>query len=164
VRMKRLLLTAAVVAAISCLAAPASRAQSQALLGPDVGLWVDLGKIDLGLIAEFLITPEVSIQPGVHFVIDAYPNTTLLIFDGNVHYNFALRGQTFSPYVRGGIGIWHSSYSSGSISSSGTDVHLNIGGGLTFNTRSDMQPFVGLSIAFVGGSDVKLHGGLKWAI
>lgn len=162
--MKRFLLTAAVVAAIAMMAAPAVKAQSQALLGPDVGLWVDMGNIDLGLIAEFLVTPEVSIQPGIHFVVDAGPNTTLLIFDGNVHYNFALRGQTFSPYVRGGLGIWHASYSSDNFSSSNTDVHLNIGGGLTFNTRSNMQPFVGMNIAFVGGSDIKLHGGLKWAL
>lgn len=162
--MKRFLLTAAFVAAMSCMAAPASKAQSQVLFGPELGIWVDMGKINIGLIAEFLVTPEVSIQPGIHFVPNAYSNTTLMIFDGNVHYNFALRGQTFSPYVRGGVGIWYLSYTNGNLSSSSTDVHLNIGGGLTFNTRSDMQPFLGLSIAFVGGSDVKLHGGVKWAL
>jgi hypothetical protein len=161
--MKRSLLTAMVVAAISFMAAPDVTAQSQASIGPDVGLWVDWGKIDLGLIADFLVTPEVSIQPGIHFVVGV-DNTTVMLFDGNVHYNFAIRGQTFAPYIRGGLGVWYQSYSFNNVSGSSTDFHLNLGGGLTFNTRSNMQPFVGMNIAFIGGSDIKLHGGLKFAI
>jgi hypothetical protein len=161
--MKRSLLAAAVVAALMFITAPGAHAQSQAMIGPDVGLWVDMGKIDLGVIADFLVTPEVSIQPGLHFVV-GLENTTLLIADGNVQYNFALRGQTFSPYIRGGLSLWYASYSFSNSSYSNTDYHLNLGGGLTFNTRSNMQPFVGLNIAFIEGSDVKLHGGLKFAI
>jgi hypothetical protein len=161
--MKRFLLTAVVVAAIAFMAAPAARAQSQTMIGPDVGLWVDMGKIDLGLVADFLVTPEVSIQPGLHFIL-GIENTTLMVFDGNVQYNFALRGQSFAPYVRGGLGVWYYSYSFETVSGSTTDFHLNLGGGITFNTRSNMQPFVGLNIAFIDGSDIKLHGGLKFAI
>ena len=144
-------------------AASAVQAQSQAMLGPDVGLWVDAGKLSIGGIGDFRVTPEVSIQPGVHFIVGV-DNTTLMVFDGNVHYNFALRGSTFSPYVRGGLSLWYASYSFGNSSYSNSDFKLNLGGGLTFNTRSNMQPFVGLNIAFIDGSDVKLHGGLKFAI
>lgn len=161
--MKRTLFTAAAIAALSLLVTTGARAQSQAMVGPDVGLWVDQAKIDIGFIGDFLVTPTISIQPGLHIVV-GITNITRIIIDGNVHYNFALRGETFSPYVRGGLGIWHDSYTNATISGSSTDLHLNIGGGITFNTRSTMQPFAGLSVAFVGGSDVKLHGGLKFAI
>src|SRR5687768_11792914 len=94
IELKRILCIAAAVAALSFTFGPDARAQSQTMIGPDLGLWVDMGKIDIGMIADFLVTPEVSIQPGLHFVL-GIDNTTLLIFDGNVHYNFALRGQTF---------------------------------------------------------------------
>lgn len=161
--MKRFLLAAALVATISCSVATEARAQSQTMFGPDIGLWVGGGLGDVGFLLDFLVTPEVAIQPALH-VVFGRRNETIIVFDGNVHYNFPIRGETFSPYVRGGIGIWDRIYSFDNVSSSEVDLHINIGGGITLQTRSNLQPFFGMSVYLVGGSDVKLHGGVKFAM
>ena len=161
--MKRFLLAVALVATLTISIASEARAQSQTMFGPDVGLWVGGGLGDLGVLLDFLVTPEVSLQPAFH-VVFGRRNETILVLDANAHYNFPIRGETFSPYVRAGIGFWNRMYSFDNTSTSSLDAHLNIGGGITLQTRSNLQPFFGLSVYLVGGSDVKLHGGLKFAM
>ena len=154
--MKRILCVAAAVAAFVVAFTTDIHAQSQSSVGPDVGIWIanDVG-VDIGFLGDFYVTPQVSVQPAVHYVFGGTNDQTVII-DGNGHYNFAIRGETFSPYVRGGLGVW--------IGPVRTRLHLNIGGGVTLQTRSNIQPFFGLSIMFIGGSDVKLHAGAKFAL
>lgn len=163
--MKRVFLLALFVASLSTLAAIPSSAQSRSLIGPKVGVWLDMAKFGIGAIGDFAITNEWSFEPGVQFVV-GLSRTTLIVLDGNVRYNFALRGETFSPYVNGGLGLWIASYDYefNNGTSSATDLHLNFGGGITFSTRSNIQPFAGLNVAFISGSDVQLYGGVKFAI
>lgn len=143
------------------LAAPASAQQSLLGVGPKIGYYLD-GVFMIGGVAEFPITKSWILEPGVELIFEEN-STTRVVIDGNVRYAFQLRGQTFSPYLLAGLGLAIDVQSRGGVTQTQTNLEANLGGGLTFNTRSDMQPWVGLKIFIQGeDSDVGLQGGVNF--
>lgn len=143
------------------LAAPASAQQSLFGVGPKIGYYLD-GVFMLGGVVEFPITKSWILEPGVELIFEEN-STTRFVIDGNVRYAFQLRGQTFSPYLLAGLGLAIDVQSRGGSTVTQTNLEANLGGGLTFNTRSDMQPWAGLKIFIQGeDSDVGLQGGVNF--
>ena len=143
------------------LAAPASAQQSLFGVGPKIGYYLD-GVFMLGGVVEFPITKSWILEPGVELIFEEN-STTRIVIDGNVRYAFQLRGQTFSPYLLAGLGLAIDVQSRGGSTVTQTNLEANLGGGLTFNTRSDMQPWAGLKIFIQGeDSDVGLQGGVNF--
>ena len=143
------------------LAAPASAQQSLFGIGPKIGFYLD-GVFMIGGVAEFPLTKTWILEPGAEVIFEEN-STTRFVIDGNVRYAFQLRGQTFSPYLLGGLGFAIDVQSRGGLTKTQTNLQANLGGGLTFGIRSDMQPWAGLKIFIQGDdSDVGLQGGVNF--
>lgn len=145
----------------------ASAQQSLFGVGPKVGLYLAGPSIMVGGVAEIALTQDWIIEPGAEFVLvnnKASGNTTRLILDGNVRYAFRVRGETFSPFVLAGPGVAIDLSTEGATTGTDADFRLNLGGGVTLNTRSNIQPWFGLKIYVLAeaDSDVLLQGGLNF--
>lgn len=145
-----------------CLAAtPSSAQQSLFGVGPKIGYYLD-GVFMVGGVAEIPVTKSWIIEPGLELIFEQN-STTRVVVDGNVRYAFQLRGQTFSPYLLAGAGLALDIATLNGETSTQLNPELNLGGGLTFSTRSSMQPWIGLKIFIQGDdSDVGLQGGVNW--
>jgi hypothetical protein len=128
-------------------------------VGPKLGFYLSSGKVAVGGIAEFPITRELDFEPGIEAVL-GLQYTSLFILDANLRYSFTIPGEVIRPYVLGGLGIAHTSIDAGGTSLSSTDLQLNLGGGVVFNSRSLVQYWAGLKLYFLNGSDVLLQGGV----
>jgi hypothetical protein len=162
--MKRFLLIVALLAMAVLASGPAQAQQlSRTSIGPKLGFYVDIGKFMVGAVGDFALTSNLYLEPGFEIVF-GIPSTTRLIGDLNARYAFLVQGQTFQPWVLGGFGIRSDNYTFANASTSSTAFRLNLGGGITFNTRSDLQPWAGLKIYLLGkdDSDVLLQGGVNF--
>ena len=154
-------------ALLCAMVVPASAQQSLFGVGPKVGLYLQGPSFMLGGVAEIAVTQNWIIEPGAELVFvsnKSAGNTTRLVLDGNVRYAFQIRGETFSPFVLGGPGVAIDLSSEGATTGTQADFRLNIGGGVTLNTRSSMQPWFGLKIYLLSedDSDVLIQGGLNF--
>ena len=128
-------------------------------VGPKLGLYLSSGKLAVGGIAEFPITRDLDFEPGIETVL-GIQYTTLFILDANLRYSFTIPGEVIRPYVMGGLGIANTSINAGGTSASSTDLQLNLGGGVVFNSRSLVQYWAGLKLYFANGNDALLQGGI----
>lgn len=147
--------------------ASASAQQSLFGIGPKVGLYLAGPSLMVGGVAEIAVTQDWIFEPGAELVFvsnKSSGSTTRLVLDGNARYAFHVRGETFSPYLLAGPGVALDLSSEGATTGTQADFRLNIGGGVTLNTRSNMQPWFGLKIYLLAedDSDVLLQGGLNF--
>jgi hypothetical protein len=123
-------------------------------IGPKAGFYLDGGNLMIGAVAEFPLTANIDIEPGLELVL-GITNTTRIVADGNIRYSFLLQGLTVKPFVLGGVGIQFDSYkasSGGNATGSRTKPLMNLGGGASFNTRSRIQPWGALKFSFLGSA------------
>ncbi len=166
--MKRFLLAAA--AAVVLLLGGGARlsAQVQAIaIGPKLGFGLDKGTILIGAIAEFPITANLDLEPGIEYLPNAGEDITRLAGDFNARYTFVLQGLTVRPYALAGIGLSRDFYSSSRFVGveSQTEFRINYGGGVVFNTRSSIQPWVGLKgFILSDNTDIFVLGGVNFYI
>ncbi len=157
--MKRILFILTLLALLGS-AREAAAQVSGIAIGPKIGFYLSSGKPAIGAIAEFPISRELDFEPGIETVL-GITNATVLIFDANLRYSFTIAGETLRPFVMGGLGINNTSINVGlGSSASSTDLQLNLGGGLVFNSRSLIQYWAGLKIYVLNGSDALLQGGV----
>ncbi len=149
------------------MAVTASAQQSLFGVGPKVGLYLAGPSFMVGGVAEIAVTQDWVVEPGAELVFvsnKASGNTTRLVLDGNVRYAFRVRGETFSPFLLAGPGVAIDLSSEGSTTDTQADFRLNIGGGVTLQTRSNLQPWFGLKVYLLAedDSDVLIQGGVNF--
>lgn len=154
-------------ALLCAVSVPASAQQSLFGIGPKVGLYLQGPSPMIGGVAEIPITQDWIIEPGVEVVFvqgEAAGSITRLVLDGNVRYAFRIRGETFSPFLLGGPALAIDISSQGGTTGTDVDFRLNVGGGVTLNTRESMQPWFGLKVYLLSEneSDVLIQGGLNF--
>lgn len=161
--MRRSVLLSCVIAGVLLLCGGISVKAQQSLfgIGPKIGLYLDGPVFLVGGVAELPVTRSWIFEPGVEVVFEQN-STTRLVGDANIRYAFQVRGEDFSPYILGGAGLALDISSRGGETQTQTDFRLNIGGGITLNTRSSTQYWGGLKIFFLSedDSDVSLQGGI----
>ena len=161
--MRRLVLLSLVITGLFLAGGFESAHAQQTLfgIGPKLGLYLKGPVFMVGGVAEFPITKEWIFEPGVE-VIFAQNDVLRLVGDANVRYAFQIRGENFSPYLLGGVGLALDISSVGGTTETQNDFRLNVGGGLTLNTRESTQYWGGLKIYFLSedDSDVSLQGGI----
>jgi hypothetical protein len=154
----------ALVLALVALSSPAYGQTAGFGVGPKLGFYLSGGAFAIGAVTEFPMTREVTIEPGLEFVV-GIKDLTRIILDANVRYGFPLQGLSIEPWVLAGLGYRFDSYHFVSGNTSDSSPHLNLGGGVTFNARASLQPWAGLKIYLLdskGGSDVLLQGGVNF--
>ncbi len=160
--MKRFLLAAFLML---CIIGGASVTQAQVRgtgIGPKIGLYLDESLFMIGGIVEVPLTSELDLEPGVELVT-GISNTTRLVLDANGRYSFTIIGSDVRPFAMGGLGLVFNFISLGGASETNTDFRLNLGAGVTFNSRSLIQPWGGLKIVLLSDqSDIALQGGVNF--
>ncbi|MCB0711496.1 MAG: hypothetical protein KDD67_04110 [Ignavibacteriae bacterium] len=161
--MRRSVLLSLIIAGFLLFGGVASVNAQQTLfgLGPKIGLYLDDPVFLIGGVVELPVTREWIFEPGVELVFEQN-STTRIVGDANVRYAFQIRGEDFSPYLLGGAGLALDISSRGGETQTQTDFRLNVGGGVTLNTRSSTQYWGGLKIFFLSedDSDISLQGGI----
>jgi hypothetical protein len=161
------ILMATIVAAVFL---TTSRTSAQQVLGtaigPKIGFYLDGGNFMVGAIAEFPLTANIDIEPGLEYIL-GIQSITRVVVDVNIRYSFLLQGLTVKPFVLGGGGVQFDKYTTNFADqkSSNTEILLNLGAGATFNTRSRLQPWGGLKFSFLGGGlagGAVLQGGVNF--
>jgi hypothetical protein len=162
--MKRTILAAAATVTLLFAASRPAAAQIQAVgVGPKAGFGLDKGTFMIGGIAEFPINANLDFQPGIEFLPNPNPKTTRLVIDADGRYTFLLQGLTLRPFVLAGLGLSKDFYSFAGGSSSDLEFRINFGGGVVFNTRSLIQPWVGLKgFILADNNDIFLEGGVNF--
>lgn len=156
--MRKLLAVAALVVA---LAAP-DAARAQATVGPVVGVHEDA---DFG-VGAYLGLPVPSLADG----LSINPSFTYFFpggsreyweLNGDFVYDFRVsRDAPVFPFALAGLNI---ATASGGGRGGDTDLGLNLGGGVTFNTRS-ARPFVGGRFEIGGGEGFVVFAGVGFAV
>ena len=94
---------------------------------------------------------------------DYYPGlagSSFFVMDLDAHYPFPAKGM--SPYVGGGMYVSRTSVDFGAFGRvSDTDVGLNIKGGATFGTSSQVRPFTEARLRIGSVSTLTLKAGLS---
>ena len=130
-------------------------------IGPKAGLYLK-GHPMVGAIAEIPLTRNIYIEPGLELIFPGN-NTTRITLDLNGRYAFRPRGESFSPFLLGGLAYATDIVSVNDETGTNSDLFFNLGGGLFLNTRSATQYWLGLKAVVGGGdSDVLLQGGIVW--
>jgi hypothetical protein len=145
--------------ALLLLAAPVHAERNT--LGPHLGYNFDgdvlliggEGRFDVANIGSSVIVqlnPSISLYFPPHYVV--------FNFAFNVPFEFLINDSVLRPFAAPGIGIYH-----GTGHNSGTDVRLNLIGGLLFHLSS-LEPFVELRFVCGGGISPELIGGLLFRL
>ena len=139
---------------------PASRALAERnTLGPHLGYNFDGDVPFIGVEGRFdvaTIDPTVIVQlnPSFSLYVDRHPG---LNFSFNVPFEFQIHDSVLRPFAAPGIAIFHST------AGGGTDVRLNLIGGLLFHLQA-LEPFVQLRFIVGGGVSAELMGGLLFRL
>lgn len=160
--MKRFLLAGFFVLCMVC-GATITHAQVRGTsIGPKAGIYLDGSLFMAGAVMEIPMTPNLDIEPAAELVF-GISNTTRFVLDGNVRYSFDILGSDVRPFAGGGLGLVLDFVSLGGASESFSDFRLNLIGGVTFSTRSLVQPWGGLKVTLLSDqSDVALQGGVNF--
>lgn len=157
--MNKTLRTLALAAAL--LAVP-SFAQAQATLGPQLAYHDDA---DFGIGAALTLSAD-AIHEQVDFMFDFawfFPENDAIDYfelNGGLLYDFIVEGSTVTPFALGGLNIASWSVDSGFPGAEGldgTELGLNLGGGLKFNAGT-LRPMVGVRFEIEGGEGFVLFG------
>lgn len=132
-------------------------------LGPKIGLYLDQGRLMVGGLGEFPVAANTFFEPGVEIVF-GIKNTTRLVADVNGRYTFLVKGASIEPFILAGIAGRIDIYDTDGQTFTDTGFRLNLGGGVTVNPRSLMQPWAGVKIFLLDdtGTDLALQGGVNF--
>jgi hypothetical protein len=141
------------------LCAPSARAERNTL-GPHLGYNFDgdvpfvgaEGRFDVANIGSSAI---VQLNPSISLYIH---HEVTFNFAFNVPFEFQIHDSVLRPFAAPGIGIYHSTNRN-----SGTDVRLNLIGGLLFHLQA-LEPFVQLRFVLGGGVAAELMAGLLFRL
>ena len=115
------------------------------------------GQLDLGnLTPDLTLTPNVDIGLGDNF--------TTFSLNGDLHYHFRVKNSPWRPYVGGALGITHSSFDSGLINSSATDIGAAVVGGAIVPTQSGSRFFLEGRLGLGDIADFKILAGWNFKL
>lgn len=166
------LVTGALLGAVAIAGSP-SHVRAQWGIAPYAGYNIDAQELHLGAAAQFTLpakigTVQLTATPGV----DLYPfvgsGASLYMFYFDLGYPIETTS-TLAPYVGAGLSVTHASASVtipglGTISSSSTNVGLNLKGGTFFNKGKPMRPFAEAVLVISTGSTLLLRGGVQFTV
>ena len=117
----------------------------------------------VGGLGEFPVAANTFFEPGVEIVF-GIKNTTRLVADVNGRYTFLVKGASIEPFILAGIAGRIDIYDTDGQTFTDTGFRLNLGGGVTVNPRSLMQPWAGVKIFLLDdtGTDLALQGGVNF--
>jgi hypothetical protein len=161
--MKRTFLVFIPLLFLLCVATGAHAQIQSPAIGPKLGLYFNNSLFMLGAISEIPLTAALDFEPGVELVLGV-SHTTRVVVDANGRYSFTLQGNDLRPFVMAGLGVVTDFVSVGGTSDSKTDLRVNLGGGVVFNSRSLTQYWGGLKISVLSddNSDVLLQAGVNF--
>jgi hypothetical protein len=162
-------------AVMVALVAIPSEAFSQVRAGPFAAFHDD-ADFGIGAFVNFAV-PEIhenlafSGDFGIFFPGDGgYDEVDVDYWELNANglFRFPIESTSVSPWALAGLNIAHGSVGVdfgelGSGSGSDTEIGVNLGGGVTFNTGS-LQPFAGAKVELGGGEGAVIFGGLVFDI
>ena len=127
-------------------------------------------KFVFGLFGDFALTPNFGIEPGIDATAysDNKDRTIIrLSMEANGRYSFPFQGKTFEGFAIAGPAyvIDRTTGETYGASSDKQFFRINLGGGITFNNRSEGQILTGVKVNFdIGqnGSDVQIFVGYRY--
>jgi hypothetical protein len=131
-------------------------------LGPHLGFNFDMDDLFLGVEGRFdvaNIDQSVIVQLNPSFSLYFTHNVNLFNFAFNVPFEFQIHDSVLRPFAAPGIGIYTATGRG-----SGTDVKLNLIGGLLFHLQAPLEPYVQLRLAVGGGATAELMAGLLFRL
>jgi hypothetical protein len=157
--------SALVIAAIAGFALAPSVVQAQVTIGPELAFADNNRNFGVGPAFTFSLP---SLGEGFALFTD------LLIFfpDGpadyieanaNVTYDFPLENSTAVPFVLGGLTLANSSVTVGTVSTSATDLGINLGGGINFDLGK-FRPSAGARFQIEGGDGIVIFLTLPFVV
>jgi hypothetical protein len=155
--LKRILTVFALVGIVFAFSAEMATAQSP-MVGFRTGAYADEGEAFVG--GEFLarLFPRFYFNPNVEYVL--VDNATFSTFNFDFHYDFPLRGRTFT-YAGAGLGIQYLN-PEGPVGSS-TDPAANFLFGLGYNARG-WVPYIQAKVIAADNADFVIGGGIRFAL
>jgi len=166
------LVTGAVLGAAAIAGSP-SRAHAQWTVGPHGGYNVDASEVNLGATAQFTLpakigTVQLVANPGFEFYPFIGAGASLLVFNFDLAYPVPAKANV-EPFVGAGLSLTRAGASVtipgvGTISSSSTDLGLNLKGGVLFGKGKPMRPFAEGTLLISGASTLVLRGGVQFTV
>lgn len=150
------------LAIVAALVAVPSAAQAQATLGPQIAYHNDW---DFGLGAALTLSAD-AIHEQVDFMFDFawfFPESDAIDYfelNGGLLYDFILDESTVTPFALAGLNVASWSVDDtfvGGQGLDGTELGLNLGGGLKFNAGT-LRPMVGVRLEVEGGDGFVIFG------
>ncbi len=138
--------------------------QAQAQIGGGLVFGFDIGTVGINVRGDIPVTDEIDVVPGFIYYFES--NINIFEVNANGHYNFDA-GDTVQPYALAGLNISHFSYDSEILGigfeADGTDVGLNLGGGINFDLGG-ISAFAEGRLLLGGFEDFSLTGGVLFPI
>jgi hypothetical protein len=135
-------------------------ALAQSHLGVHVGVNLDNEEPFIGASLQTRLSgnSRLFIYPSLDvYLID---NLTFLGISGDLGYRIPIGSRSIEPYVGGGLTLFYASADN----YSNTDLDVNLMGGLLFNPRSRVHPFVEFRLFIGGGTAAAILGGVQFTI
>ena len=136
----------------------------QVQLGGGLVFGFDIGTVGINLRGDIPVTEEIDVVPGFIYYFES--NINIFEFNADGHYNFEA-GDVVQPYALAGLNISHFEYDDdvfgGLIDIDGTDVGLNLGGGVNFELSS-LSAFAEGRLLLGGFEDFSITAGLLFPI
>lgn len=136
-------------------------------IGAGLAYGSEIDRVGLGVNAEFMIMPQLSIAPSFNYFLtekNYYVTVRLWEINGNVHYYF-LDNEKMSVYGLGGLNYTKVSAKSNILnyphSSSSGGLGVNLGGGFKYHLNDQWSPFAELKYVIGDYDQLVLLVGMK---
>ena len=137
---------------------------AQVQLGGGLVFGFDIGTVGVNLRGDIPVTEEIDVVPGFIYYFESDIN--IFEFNANGHYNFEA-SDVVQPYALAGLNVSHFEYDDeifGTlIDLDGTDIGLNLGGGVNFELSS-LSAFAEGRFLLGGFEDFSITAGLLFPI
>ncbi len=147
-------------AAIVLLMMVGANTYAQVRIGGGLAYATDFNEVGLNLRGDYLITEpwRVGADFTFYFTGEGYSYNEL-----NFNGFYVFEGESITPYVLGGINIFMTSVNYGGFKASGSDIGLNLGGGLDLPFSDNLSGFGEAKIVLTGITYLALNVGIKYA-
>lgn len=137
-------------------------------IGAGLAYGSEIDRVGLGINAEFMIMPKLSIAPSFNYFLtekNYYVTVRLWEINGNVHYYF-MDNDKISVYGLGGLNYTKASAKSSILNyphaSSSGGLGVNIGGGFKYHLNNQWSPFSELKYVIGDYDQLVLLVGMKF--
>ena len=146
-------------------------AQTETKIGGFLAYGTEVNNIGIGVNAEFPIMEKLTLAPAFIYYLpktEGFVKTNWFEFNANANYYF-LQEDNLSVYGIGGVNfssikfsVEESLFFGSDLSSSVSNIGLNLGGGVNFNIGSKIEPFAELKYVIIDNSQLVLAAGVRY--